>query len=113
VTPDMCTRDPAKLKMIESTYDKDVMQTSSVLVSIFFYQLFLRLQPIKVLVPTLFLAAGDDKLVFTDATKKVFASLVSSDKKLIEYPQMYHSLSIDIGRDKVFEDIAQWVRERI
>jgi alpha-beta hydrolase superfamily lysophospholipase len=112
VTADMCTRDPAKLKMIEATYDKDVMQTSSVLTAIFFYQLALRISRLKVPVPALFLGAGDDKLVFTDATKKVFARMAAPDKKLIEYPGMYHSLSIDTGRDKVFADIAAWVAER-
>ena len=35
------------------------------------------------------------------------------DKEMIEYPGMYHSLSIDLGREKVFEDILDWILRRI
>jgi alpha-beta hydrolase superfamily lysophospholipase len=61
-------------------------------------------------VPTLFLIAGQDKLVDTRMTKKLFESLKLENKKILEYPQMLHALSIDIGRNRVFEDILEWMQ---
>lgn len=113
VTPDMCTRDPVYLKMIESTYDKDVMQTSKVLFDIFLTQIYMRTISMKVKAPLLFLIAGDDKLVYKDASIKVFKKIRAKDKNVIEYPGMYHSLSIDLGREKVFQDMLEWMERRI
>jgi len=112
-TPDMCTRDPIYLKMIESTYDKDVMQSSMVLFNIFIAQIYIGFFRMDIRSPILFLIAGDDKLVYSSVSKKVFDRLNAKDKTLIEYPDMYHSLSIELGREKVFEDIAKWIDRRI
>lgn len=113
VTSDMCTRDPAYLKMIESTYDKDVMFTSQVLFDIFITQLSMRLSKMRIDSPLLFLVAGHDLLVYSEDSVKVFGRLISQDKTLIEYPGMYHALSIELGKEKVFQDIWAWVDKRI
>ena len=60
-------------------------------------------------VPVLFLVAGDDALVDINSSMSFFKSLAAEDKKLIEYPGMYHALSIEHGKEKVFEDISRWV----
>lgn len=113
VSSDMCTRDPTYLKMIESTYDKDVLSTSRVLFDIFIVQLRSRLLRQRIDMPLLFLVAGDDKLVDSESSKKVFKRLIAKDKSMIEYPDMYHSLSIDIGKEKVFQDILNWAERRM
>ena len=113
LTPDMVTRDPHNLKMIESTYDKDVLSTSRVLLDIFLEQICMRFFRICIEKPLLFLVAGDDLVTSSEASKKVFKSIVSTDKKIIEYPLMYHSLSMELGREKVFEDILDWRKHRI
>jgi len=113
VSSDMCTRDPSYLKMIEATYDKDVLSTSKVLFDIFITQISMRISGIKIDTPLLFLIAGDDKLVYSDTSVKVFKRLRAKDKQMIEYPGMYHSISIDIGRQKAFEDIFNWMKVRI
>lgn len=113
VSSDMCTRDPVYLKMIEATYDKDVLSTSQVLFDIFINQITMRSFPMKFETPLLFLVAGEDKLVYSDDTRKVFKKIRARDKELIEYPHMYHSLSIDLGREKVFNDILGWITRRI
>lgn len=113
VTSDMCTRDPEYLKMIESTYDKDVMQASKVLFDIFITQLYMRFSKMKISSPILFLTAGNDKLVYSDVSKKIFEKINAKDKVLINYPGMYHSLSIDIDKEKVFQDILDWMDRRI
>lgn len=112
VTSDMCTRDPIYLKSIESTYDKDVLSTSKVLFDIFVTQISARIFGISLEVPLLFLIAGGDKLVYSNSSVKVFEKIKARDKKIIEYPGMYHSLSIDIGREKVFNDVLSWMEEK-
>jgi alpha-beta hydrolase superfamily lysophospholipase len=113
VTSDMCTRDPAYLKMIEATYDKDVLSTSRVLLDIFVAQISMRMSRMRFEVPLIFLVAGDDRLVYPEDSLRVFARVEAKDKSLIEYPGMYHSLSIDTGREKVFKDISDWMSERV
>lgn len=113
VTSDMCTRDPNYLKMIETTYDKDVLTTSQVLFDIFIAQLHMRLSPMRIDSPILFLIAGHDLLVYSETSVKVFGKLKCQDKTIIEYPGMYHSLSIELGKEKVFQDILDWVGKRI
>ena len=113
VSSDMCTRDPAYLKMIEATYDKDVMSTSQVLFDIFITQLRMRLLRMRIDSPLLFLVAGHDLLVYSDASVKVFDRLKCKDKTLIKYPEMYHSLSIELGKEKVFQNIWSWIDERM
>lgn len=113
VSSDMCTRDPAYLKMIETTYDKDVMSTSQVLFDIFITQLRMRLSGMRIESPLLFLVAGHDLLVYSEASVKIFGKLRCKDKTLIEYPGMYHALSIELGKEKVFQDIWSWVDKRV
>ena len=113
VSSDMCTRDPAYLKIIEATYDKDVMSTSQVLFDIFIAQLRMRLSRMRIDSPVLFLIAGHDLLVYSEASVKVFGRLKCLDKTLIEYPGMYHALSIELGKEKVFQDIWSWIDKRV
>jgi alpha-beta hydrolase superfamily lysophospholipase len=68
---------------------------------------------LDITIPVLFLLAGDDQLVDPGMSEKVFARLRTADKNKILYPGMYHALSIDSGREKVFEDVIEWVRDRI
>jgi alpha-beta hydrolase superfamily lysophospholipase len=113
LTPDMCTRDPSYLKIIEASYDKDIIQTSRVLFDIFITQTYMKIFTMKLDVSLLFLIAGDDKIIYSKASKKVFEKMKAKDKNIIEYPEMYHSLSIDLGKEKVFQDILNWMTRRI
>lgn len=67
----------------------------------------------KIRIPVLFLLAGEDKLVDPETSKKIFQGLKVEDKQIIEYPRMFHALSIELGRDKVFEDILKWAQRRL
>jgi len=113
VSSDMCTRDPAYLKIIEATYDKDVMSTSQVLFDIFISQMRMKLSRMRLDSPLIFLVAGHDLLVHPEASVKVFARIKCQDKTLIEYPGMYHALSIELGKEKVFQDIWSWIDKRV
>ncbi|OGW94274.1 MAG: hypothetical protein A3I73_06180 [Omnitrophica bacterium RIFCSPLOWO2_02_FULL_45_16] len=113
LTADMCTRDRAFLKIIESDYDRDVLSTSKILFDVFIAQVLMRISRMDPGTPVLFLLAGDDKLVDGSVSKKVFNKLKSKDKTIIEYPGMYHSLSIELGKEKVFQDILKWAGGKI
>lgn len=113
VSSDMCTRDPVYLKIIEATYDKDVMSTSQVLFDILITQLRMRLSRMRIDPPLLFLVAGHDLLVRSEASVRVFGRLRCKDKALIEYPGMYHALSIELDKEKVFRDIWSWIDKRV
>jgi len=67
----------------------------------------------KLAVPTLFLIPGIDLLVDERAGRKMFQKLPLADKTLLEYPDMLHALSIDLGREKVFKDVLDWVAPRV
>ncbi|HQJ15981.1 MAG TPA: lysophospholipase [Candidatus Omnitrophota bacterium] len=63
----------------------------------------------KITVPVLFLVSGRDTMVSTEESVRIFKALNVKDKTINVYPDMYHALSIDLGREKVFEDIIGWV----
>ncbi len=67
----------------------------------------------KYTVPSLFLVPGVDYLVDEKAGLKLFGKLAAVDKTLIEYPEMFHALSIDLDREKVFRDILDWAGRRV
>jgi alpha-beta hydrolase superfamily lysophospholipase len=63
--------------------------------------------------PILILFGKDDKIVPTAPIKKFFNSLMSKDKELIEYPELFHDLLHEIDYEKVYRDILNWIRVRI
>ncbi len=113
LSADMCTRDTVYIKAIEADYNKDVLSTSRILFDIFLAQVFIRFSSIKFDVPILFLLAGDDKLVDSKVSKNIFSKIKCPDKTLTEYPGMYHSLSVELGKEGVFSDMAKWIEARI
>ncbi|HDT13042.1 MAG TPA: alpha/beta fold hydrolase [Candidatus Aminicenantes bacterium] len=62
--------------------------------------------------PALFLIPGVDHLVDERAARRIFGRLGAADKTLVEYPEMFHALYIDLGREKVFRDMLGWLEER-
>jgi len=109
----MLTSDPAPQKAIDSDPRELRVATSGLLFMTLLEQLRTRRLAKSIEIPTLFLLSGKDLLVNPKESKAVFARLKSRDKKLIEYPEMLHALSIEAGREKVFADIAAWLAQRI
>jgi len=62
-------------------------------------------------VPSLWLVAGDDRLVDPDATRRAFAR-AGGDKAKIEYDGLYHELLLERERHRVFADIEAWLAPR-
>jgi alpha-beta hydrolase superfamily lysophospholipase len=112
-TNDMCTRDPECKKIMDNDKLEHKLATPKLLHSILMGQLSSRLFKHKVKTDTLFLLAGDDTFVSSEASKKIFSGIKFENKHIIEYPQMRHSLTMELGRDKVFADLLRWVEKRI
>jgi alpha-beta hydrolase superfamily lysophospholipase len=67
--------------------------------------------PEKLTVPTLLLAAGDDRLVSTDASL-AFAQAVGPTVEVRTYPGLYHEIFLEPERHQVVTDIASWLTRR-
>lgn len=112
-TSEMCTRDIEYQKKMDSDYKEHRQATSKLLFNILVAQRQSRLLKDKVKIPVLFLLSGEDSLVDSQAAEEFFGCLKVKDKAMITYPDMRHALSIDLGKEKVFEDILKWVQPRI
>jgi alpha-beta hydrolase superfamily lysophospholipase len=111
----MCTRDAAYQKEMDSSWRETRVATARMLWNILKGQISSAAAAGKVTCPVLFLLAGEDKdqLVVPAAAKKIFKKIKTKDKQLIEYSAMLHALSIELEREKVFEDVLKWVNEKI
>jgi len=65
-------------------------------------------------VPVLMQVAGDDHLVDCRAALSFFDELTASDKTLCHYETLYHEIYNEklADREKVLEDLRQWIGER-
>lgn len=113
VTNDMCTRDPECKKIMDADKLEHKFATPKLLQSILLAQLSSRFLKHRVKTDTLFLLAGSDTYVSSHASKKIFNGIKFEHKQIIEYPQMRHSLIMEMGRINVFNDLLKWVEKRI
>jgi len=111
--PKMYTRDVECQKRIAIDEQEGNVATAQLLTRIVLAQLSAAFTRKKLDLSVLFLLSGVDMIVNSKASRKLFRTLRDKDKSVIEYSTMYHALSIDIGREKVFGDILQWVENRI
>lgn len=112
-TSDMVTRDAEYLRTMDASPDEIRVASLRLLGSFLPIQARAGLVARRLAVPVLFLIPGDDRLVDERAGRRLFAKIPLTDKTLVEYPDMLHALSIDLGRDKVFADIAAWAAPRV
>lgn len=111
-TSSMCTRDESCRKVMDDDEREHRLATSGLLVRIAGLQARAVISKNRMAVPILFLLAGNDKLVDPEASRRVFERIETEDKTIIEYPDMYHALSVEKDREKVFEDIFSWINKR-
>lgn len=109
----MCTRDKDYQKTMDTDKRELRFATAKLLFNIFRGQIESCFLKNKINTNTLFLVAGKDKMVSAKKSKEVFQSIAAKDKTIIEYPDMYHALSIDLDRDNVFYDTYSWIKKRI
>jgi alpha-beta hydrolase superfamily lysophospholipase len=109
----MCTRDADYRKTIEADSREHRLATPRLLWEIISSQKHIRAFRDTVSIPSLFLFAGQDQFVDAGVNKDFYRALRAPDKTVIEYPDMSHALSIDLGREQMFQDIASWLEKRI
>lgn len=112
-TSEMLTRDPAYLEVLKQSPDELRFASLRCLFNFLPDQSRSWRLAKTLAVPTLFLIPGRDYLGDERASRKLFAKIRFADKTLIEYPDMLHALSIDLGRERVFKDILDWASERV
>jgi len=109
----MCSRDPECLKIMDADTLEHKWATPKLLQSILLGQLSSRLFKYKVKTDTLFLLAGADTFVSSKASRKIFDGIKFEHKHIIEYPEMRHSLTMELGREQVFKDLLHWLEKRV
>jgi alpha-beta hydrolase superfamily lysophospholipase len=107
------TRDVDYQKTLNADIREIRDSSASTLLNILIAQLKCNLLKNKLNIPVLFLVAGTDMLVDDKSTKKLFEKMVVPDKTIKHYPEMYHALTIDQGRETVFQDIVSWVKTKL
>tara|TARA_B100000315_G_C14483159_1_gene543882 strand:+ start:176 stop:994 length:819 start_codon:yes stop_codon:yes gene_type:complete len=112
-TSEMCTRDSDYQKIMDSDSREYRMATLKLLRNIALAQVQSKMLKDRIKTPVLFLVPGEDKLVIPQVSEKVFRDLKVQDKEIVRYPEMYHALSVELGKEKVFTDILNWVKKRI
>lgn len=109
----MCTRDIEYRKKMDDDSRERRSSPARLLIEILFAQIRVWCLLRKLRMPTIFLVAGQDSIADASAARDVFNGLIVEDKKLVQYPEMYHALSIDIGKEAVFADIVEWIDGRL
>jgi len=112
-TAQMCTRDIEYQKVMEQEVKEHRLASAKLLVNTLFAQMRAGMIKGMLKIPTLFLVAGKDSLVDPQTSLRIFKKLKVENKIIIQYPEMLHALSIELGREKVFSDILKWVQARL
>jgi carboxylesterase len=61
-------------------------------------------------IPTLLIQSREDPRVSASIAKSAFASLGVADKRLVWTEGAGHIITVDFGRERVFEEVSNWLR---
>ena len=109
----MCTRDDGLRRILDTDPREHRFATSRFIFELIKTSLHSSALGKKISMPVLFLIPGDDSMIEHRVSREVFIGISADDKEIKEYPGMYHALSIDLGRNRVFKDILDWVKKKI
>lgn len=112
-TSEMATRDPEYAAVMNASPEE--LRVASVKLLAGFLPLQARAGRLarRLEAPTLLLIPGIDHLVNERPAPRIFRKIAAADKTMVEYPEMFHALYIDLGREKVFGDILEWTAKRV
>jgi alpha-beta hydrolase superfamily lysophospholipase len=112
-TSEMCTRDSAYQQGMDSDKREIKVATPVLLSNILLAEARAGALSKKLSCPVLFQVPLDlDNFVDPEGTRNIFRALRIPDKKIIFYPLMLHSLSVDLGRKRCLNDILDWLNGR-
>lgn len=63
--------------------------------------------------PVLLLHGGSDRMVLPDGSRAFIERVGHPDRQLLEYPEGYHVLFADIGREQILTDVERWIVARL
>lgn len=66
----------------------------------------------KLEIPVLLLHGTGDKVTDATATKEFYNRLRSSDKEIKLYPELYHELFREVEKEKIQDDVLNWVLKK-
>lgn len=112
-TSRMCTKDTTYETAMDADHREHRLATSKFILNLLNAQRRARSLKDREDMHILFLLSGDDQIVDPEESAKMFEKLSARDKKLIRYPDMRHALSIELGKEKVAEDILKWLEGRL
>jgi acylglycerol lipase len=113
LTSKMCTRDENFQLFMDNDPREIRIASAELLLQNILAQNHAKWHAAEIKIPTLFLLPGKDTVVSTQDSKKLYQKIVAKNKKMIEYPDMRHALSIDLDKEKVFADIWEWLTPQI
>lgn len=64
-------------------------------------------------VPLLILHGSADRMVTPEGSRKLITRVGHPDRQLREYPEGYHALFADFDRERVLNDLEQWIVSRL
>ena len=108
----MCTRDGDMCKKMDNDPREHRLASAALLFETAKAQVASAFRSRRIKVPVLFLLAEEDSMISAGIAEKIYDRLRVEDKSIIVYPGMRHALSIELGREEVFQDILEWLRER-
>jgi alpha-beta hydrolase superfamily lysophospholipase len=107
------TRDP----MIQEIFRSDGLRHNRMSAPLFFGMVeggqMLLQRAGEIRTPVLLLVGGQDPIICPKATREFYDRIASEDKTLLLYPQMLHEPLNELGREQVFDDLADWLEPRI
>jgi lysophospholipase len=110
---DRLTRDP----VIQEEHRTDPLRHSRMSPRLFFGMVeggeMLARRAGEIRTPILLLLGGQDAIIDPAASRTFFERLGSADKTLLIYPKMLHEPLNELGREKVVDDVARWLEQRL
>lgn len=67
----------------------------------------------KIRVPALLMHGGSDQITAVEGTQEFFKKMKVVDRELKIYPELFHELFNEIGKERIFADMQKWLDARI
>jgi alpha-beta hydrolase superfamily lysophospholipase len=105
--PEMTTRDPAMIKMMREDVNEKHVASPVTLLQNLQVRVKVRKNAEKFNLPIYIAQGGQDQ--FMNASVAEEFSKKSKNTRYVLYPEMYHGISIDLDKEKVFTDVLTWL----
>lgn len=109
--PELFTASPRWLEFLRQDPLSLHKATARFLVASVFLDRYLRRTPACVLVPTLLMLAGQDRIIDNDKTR-AFVEQFAGPRDIIEYPEAHHTLEFEPNPDRFLGDLLAWLSKQ-